>query len=312
MNGYRVDYGTPNSCDYLSGSSQSPTWDPVKSMISEIGIVSADARRDEFCNIVEYDGSYQNYPQIHLNNNIQQCDLMLRRGDTSCFDNVDMTDVPSFGFLDPLGTPRTTHLYPGRGSIERAIKAIIDDSETEWRHDSGLEVAFRYYYFASGDPVVSGWHDSLNRRDKFSQDVCFGTLTHGFRLFERVLRGYDDADPGAAPEPLLHDIDQASGDSDRSLLYATCHTGTDPLNTVSGVGFTSGLAYRFNQLYGIEVDNAATAPDDVFAYRLAASPCATGTRLGSAVGYTTWRVSRSAPMASYMPSTTTTRRARDS
>ncbi|MBW2270598.1 MAG: hypothetical protein JRH16_18685 [Deltaproteobacteria bacterium] len=286
MNGYGVDYESSNSCDYMNGSAQSPAWDPVKSMISEIGIVSADARRDEFCNIQVYDGTYQNYPQINLSNNIQQCDLMLRRGDTSCFSNVDMTDLPSFGFLDPLGVLQTTHLLPGRGSIERAIKAIIDDSGTKWRHDAGLEVAFRYYYFESSDPVVPGWHSSLDRRNGCSQAACFSTLTHGFPLGERVLRGYDVADPGTAPEALLQDIDPQSGDSDRSLLYATCHTGTDPLNTVYDVGFTSGLAYRFHALYGLEVDAGAVPPNDVFLYRMAAAPCATGTRLGPAVGYT--------------------------
>ena len=94
MNGYGVELGSTYSCDYLSGKQQGDNWAPIKSQISEIGIIPEDARREEYCNITEYNGEYQNYPQVHLGNNIQQCELMLRRGDYSCFDNVETTDIP--------------------------------------------------------------------------------------------------------------------------------------------------------------------------------------------------------------------------
>jgi hypothetical protein len=143
--GYGVDYHSSQTCDTLDGDSQNPEWMPVKSQITERGIVTEDARREEYCNIPVYNGDYENYPQVYLSNNIQQCELMLRRGDRSCYDNVAMDDRPNFIFLDPDGVFRATHLYPGRGSIERAINAVIIDAHTEWRHDSALEVAYRYY-----------------------------------------------------------------------------------------------------------------------------------------------------------------------
>src|SRR5690606_3060019 len=150
MNGYSVEYQSSSSCDYLSGEQQSDAWEPVKSQISETGVIPEDARREEYCNIPHYnivleEGEYQNYPQINLGNNIQQCELMLRRGDRRCFDNVDYTTVKDFAFLGPDGKTKVTTLYPGRGSIERAINAIIIDANTEWRHDAALEIAYRYY-----------------------------------------------------------------------------------------------------------------------------------------------------------------------
>jgi len=184
MNGYGVEYGSAHSCDYLSGPQQNSAWAPVKSQITEKGILPEDARRDEYCNIQQYNGAYQNYPQVHLGHNIQQCELMLRRGDRSCFDNMDNTDIPEYTFLDPDGMPRTTHLYPGRGSLERAIKAILVDSETQWRHDSALEVAHRYYYTHRTLPGFEKWFDHLDRPARCDQDICFGTLTHGFGLEE--------------------------------------------------------------------------------------------------------------------------------
>jgi hypothetical protein len=185
MNGYGVEYGSSTSCDYLSGDQQSNKWAPVKSQISEIGIIPEDARRQEHCNIPSYNSEYQNYPQIHLGNNIQQCELMLRRGDASCFDNIDNSDIPDYSFTGPDGNLKTTHLYPGRGSIERAIKAIIVDSNTEWRHDSALEVAFRYYYARHTLPRFELWAAQLNGQPhSCSQDICFGTLTHGFAIDE--------------------------------------------------------------------------------------------------------------------------------
>jgi hypothetical protein len=183
MNGYGVEYGSSSSCDRLSGSQQSSQWAPVKSQITENGIIPEDARRQESCNIPRYNGEYQNYPQIHLGNNIQQCELMLRRGDASCYDNVSNSDIPNYTFIGPDGEIKTTHLYAGRGSIERAINAIIVDSGTEWRHDSALEVAFRYYYLNHTLPGFERWATQLSEQgDSCGQDICFGTLTHGFSV----------------------------------------------------------------------------------------------------------------------------------
>ena len=125
MNGYGIEYGSSNSCDLLRGKQQRRDLEPVKSQITEKGIIPEDARREEYCNIPQYDGTYQNYPQLHLGHNIQQCELMLRRGDSSCFDNVDTTDIPEYTFTGPDGEHRTTHLYPGRGSISGPIKPLL-------------------------------------------------------------------------------------------------------------------------------------------------------------------------------------------
>jgi hypothetical protein len=180
MNGYRIDYHSSRGCDFLSGDQQLPDFPPVKSQITEKGIIPEDARREEACNIPRYNGEYQNYPQVHLGNVIQQCELMWRRGDRSCYDNIDMTDIPNYTYVDGKGQTHTTHLYPGRGSVERAIDAIIVDSSTEWKHDSALEVAYRYYVQHSRFGNVAQWAAHLNRPSNCSQDVCFGTLTHGF------------------------------------------------------------------------------------------------------------------------------------
>ncbi len=186
MNGYRVDYHGSSSCDFLSGSQQSSRWTPVKSQITERGIVPDDARREEYCNVPTYNGSYQNYPQVHLGNNIQQCELMLRRGDRSCYDNIDTTKITDFTYIDARGSVRTTTLYPGRGSIERAINAVIRDSKTEWRHDAGLAVAYRYYASYSRFGGVQDWASQITAINDCAQDVCFGVLTHGFAPGEKV------------------------------------------------------------------------------------------------------------------------------
>lgn len=179
MNGYRVGHGS-DSCDELSGPQQSSEWPPVKSQITEAGIIPDDARREEYCNISQYNGEYQNYPQIHLGNLIQQCELNLRRGDRSCFDNVDQAEAPDFTYLDSNGVTRTTHLYPGRGSVERAIKAILVDTNTQWQHDSALEVAYRYYSVYHVLPGIEAWSEELDRPSGCGQDICFGSLTHAF------------------------------------------------------------------------------------------------------------------------------------
>ena len=188
MKMHRVNW-TTYGCDNLTGTNQDTRWPPVKSRITEKGIVSEDARRQESCNIPRYNGSYQNYPQVHLGNLIQQCELMLRRGDTSCYDNVDNRDVPSYTYVGPDGVSKTTHLYPGRGSVERAINAIIIDSGTEWRRGGALWVAYRYYLqnkrLAATD--LSQWAPHLASGAKCWQDICFGTLTHGFAPEENPL-----------------------------------------------------------------------------------------------------------------------------
>ncbi|MCI0712805.1 MAG: hypothetical protein L0154_21800 [Chloroflexi bacterium] len=184
MNGYRVEYGSQDSCDFLSGSQQHDDWEPVKSQITELGIIPEEARRDQYCNIPVYNDRYQNYPQIHIGHNLQQCELMLRRGDPSCYDNITMTAHRDFTFIDPNGQTQTTHLKPGRGSLERAINAVIIDAGAEWRHDSALEVAYRYYFTHHRFEGVRRWYPELDRPSDCDQDVCFGTLTHGFATDE--------------------------------------------------------------------------------------------------------------------------------
>lgn len=180
LNGLGVEFDSSSSCDYLSGKQQDDNFPPVKSQITENGIIPEDARREEHCNIPYYNGEYQNYPQIHINNTVQQCELMLRRGDPSCYDNISYDDIPDYRFVGPDGEEKTTHLYPGRGSVERAINAIIVDSGTEWRHDAALYVAYRYYLLHSRFGLVPSWYEELDRSGGCSQGVCFGQLTHGF------------------------------------------------------------------------------------------------------------------------------------
>ncbi len=178
--GYAVDYHSSQTCDTLTGEQQKEGFEPVKSQITENGIIPEDARREEYCNIPHYNGEYENYPQVFINNNIQQCELMLRRGDRSCYDYVAMNDIPAYTYFDPEGDFRTTHLYPGRGSLERAINAVIVDADTEWRHDPALEVAYRYYSQYGRLGEVERWFPEIDRPTSCSQGICFGTLTHGF------------------------------------------------------------------------------------------------------------------------------------
>ncbi len=184
MNGYNVDFIHDKACDDFANESgqHEPGRPPVKSQISELGIVPDDARRSEHCNIEGYNGEYQGYPQLHLGNLIQQCELLLRRGDRRCFDNVDWTDRPDYSFPNPNRTNmgQVTHLLPGRGSIERAIKAIVVDSGTEWRHNGALAVAYSYYLAAG--PTLDGldkWPAQIDPKARCWQDICFGSLTHG-------------------------------------------------------------------------------------------------------------------------------------
>jgi hypothetical protein len=180
MNGYGVEYGSSSSCDYLSGDQQKTEREPAKSQITENGIITEDARREQHCNIETYNGAYQNYPQLHIGHNVQQCELMQRRGDNSCYDNIDNSDIPNYRFFDPEGMHKATHLHPGRGSLERAIKAVIVDSRTQWKHDSALAVAYRYYYSNHTLSGIESWRAQLDVPLSCDQDICFGLLTHGF------------------------------------------------------------------------------------------------------------------------------------
>lgn len=184
MNGNGVEHNGSTSCDFLTGSQQKDGRTPIKSQFSEKGIIPDDARREEYCNIKHYNGEYQNYPQLHINNTIQHCELLLRRGDRSCYNNVRNDDIPQYRFIGPDGQARVTHLYPGRGSVERVINAIIIDSGTEWKHDAGLWVAYRYYVSNSRLGQVNKWKRELDRSGGCSQAICFGKLTHGFAAGE--------------------------------------------------------------------------------------------------------------------------------
>ena len=179
MNGDKIAYSV-YSCDMLSGDQQSSQWSPIKSQITETGVIPEEALREEFCNIPMYNGEHQGYPQLHLGNNIQQCELMLRRGDSSCYDNVDNIDIPNFTYAAANRDIKSTHLKPGRGSIERAIKAVIVDSNTPWERDEPLAVAYRYYYNYHTLPGFDRWSEEIDEKTNCEHDICFGILTHGF------------------------------------------------------------------------------------------------------------------------------------
>lgn len=123
---------------------------------------------------------------------------MLRKGDSSCFDNVDTTDIPEYTFTGPDGERKTTHLYPGRGSIERAIKAIIVDPSTEWRHDPALYMAYRYDFNNPTLPGFEAWAEELEVGEaSCGQDVCLGAVTHRFAV--------DTETPSPPPTVSRHD-----------------------------------------------------------------------------------------------------------
>jgi hypothetical protein len=184
MNGNGVEHNGSTSCDFLTGSQQRGGSTPVKSQFSEKGIIPDDTRREQYCNVAIYNGDYQNYPQLHISNTVQHCELMLRRGDRSCYNNVRNDDIPQYRFIGPDGKEKVTHLYPGRGSVERVINAVIVDSGTEWKHDAGLWVAYRYYVSNARLGQVGQWKSELDRSGGCSQAVCFGKLTHGFAAGE--------------------------------------------------------------------------------------------------------------------------------
>jgi hypothetical protein len=180
MNGYTEHYASNSSCDYFEYDQCAPG-PMVKGQITENGIVPLDARRAECCNITKYNGTYQNYPQINLANLAGFAEILWRRGDSSIFDNIDSTDVPDYSWTDPHGHHHTTHLYPGRGSLERGVNAIIN-ANTQWKKDAGLEVLYRYYsqYSKLPETNLNAWFAEIGRPVRESQDLCFTTLTHGF------------------------------------------------------------------------------------------------------------------------------------
>jgi hypothetical protein len=276
MNGYAVDLGN-SSCDYLGGVFQAPQFAPVKSQITPGGIIPEDARRDEYCNIPFYDGTYQNYPQGHIGNNLQQCELLLRRGDRSCYDNEDPTNLPSYSFVGPDDVLHTTPLKPGRGSLERAIKAIVVDSSTEWRHDPALEVAYQYYRHYGRQPGIGAWPAQIDERDRCMQNFCLTTLTHGFAL-DFPLKALDAP---AGGEAVLVDVPLQGGGARVPLEYAACAEPVGAVNAVRGVGTPSGLAFWRDRLYGLE-----SAGADAYLFELPPSVCAEGARVGTgAVGF---------------------------
>ncbi|MBN1565073.1 MAG: DNRLRE domain-containing protein, partial [Anaerolineae bacterium] len=223
MNGYRVDYQSSLACDYLAGAQQLAHYTPVKSQITEKGIIPEDARREEYCNIPLYNGIYQNYPQIHLGNLIQQCELMRRRGDVSCFDNVDMTDLPNYTFLASDGTYKTTHLYAGRGSVERAINAVIIDAQTDWEHAPALQVAYRYYAVSGKLGYTAWWDEHFRAYAKCDQDICFGRLTHGFAADELL----------ATPTPTAIFSPTPPVSPTNTPVYTATATALPPTNTLT-------------------------------------------------------------------------------
>lgn len=184
MNGYTVSFWSRHSCDLLAKSDRNlpGLGPPVKGQITENGIVTQDARRQEWCNITRYNGEYQNYPQVHLDNLLAVAELLWRRGDDTVFTNIDTTDIPRFTYTDHRGNRYTTHLKPGRGSLRRALNAIIIDSQTPYKRGNGLWVAYRYYRF--GQDTISAdlqqWRKWLDFHARPSQGICFATMTHGF------------------------------------------------------------------------------------------------------------------------------------
>lgn len=277
MNGYAIDFGN-TSCDFLGGVFHTPQYPPVKSQITPNGVIPEDARRDEFCNIPAYNGSYQNYPQGHVGSNLQQCELLLRRGDRSCYDNVDESDLPGFPVLGPDGVLRTTHLRPGRGSLERAIKAIIVDSRTIWEHDPALEVAYHYYRHWGRLSGIGAWLPEIDERNRCSQNVCLSTLTHGFAL-EFPLKALD-APPG--DEATLSDVTLQTGSARVPLEYAACAEAEGAVNALRGVGPVAGLAYWRDRLYGLELigPDAYLFGSDAHLVEVAPSICAEAVRVG--------------------------------
>jgi hypothetical protein len=263
MNGYRQEYVSGSSCDYLSGAPQGGDLPyPVKSQISEGGILTQDAQRAQSCNISHYASFYQNYPQVHLGNTIQQCELMLRRGDRSCFDNVDNTDLSAYSFKDPKGVTKTTHLRPGRGSVEKAINAVI--TATAWKHNPALVVAYRYYFNFKGLPStdLTKWAKHLAKGNKPAQDVCFGTLTHGFAPGENLSL------PPTVPAPGGISLADTSAPIISAVTSSGVTTNTATIAWMTDEDSDSQVEYGLTTSYGL-VSNLVSTQTKVHSINLA-------------------------------------------
>jgi len=180
---------TTGKCDKLTDSYQSPNWPPRKAGITERGIIPEDARRQEtYCNIPAYQtGLYENYPQVHLGNLLQACELMYRRGSKSCYDQAATDDIPAYTYIGPDKLRKTTHLYPGRGSVERAIDAIVIEAKTEFRRRGAMAVAYRYYLLNKKLPLtdLAVWKQYVaTDSGRCAQDICYGGLTHALQAGE--------------------------------------------------------------------------------------------------------------------------------
>lgn len=166
MSGHSVSFWSSSACDDLSDRSQDPSRPPVKSMITPEGILPDDARREQYCNIEEYDGSYQSYPQLTCDHLIAYAELRRIRGDLSVYEQIELSPMEITYDVFSEGRSVSYELPAGRGSLKRAILAILE-AGTEWRKDPALSFALRHY----GDLGVV-----LDRPYGTSQGICFGTL----------------------------------------------------------------------------------------------------------------------------------------
>jgi hypothetical protein len=115
------------------------------------------------------------YQHAQVQSLVAHAELLLRRGDTSAFDN----ETPS-----------------GMGSIRQSILFVVANPTMSWpwteAHYATLEIAYRYYRdadlcmeFGCENPTPSGSNRVLS----------FGTLTHGFDVSE------DPGPPPTVPPP---------------------------------------------------------------------------------------------------------------
>lgn len=80
---------------------------------------------------------------------------------------------------------------------------------------------------------------------------------------------------------VIHNINADDATVSVPSGYEGCNF--DPPNVVFGANFTSGLAYRNGNLYGLEWDGGSGP--DIYLYSLSAGPCASGDRIGVPVGF---------------------------
>ena len=125
------------------------------------------------------DASYS-YMQTHLSGTVLQAELLLRRGDSSLFDNLKLD---------------------GGGSILKAILYVIENPNDptppahwwDWigSRKSILEIAYRYYrHPAIGKQLGVGTSNRAIASDGNSSMPHFSTVTHGFAA---------DENPGPPP-----------------------------------------------------------------------------------------------------------------